>query len=374
MKIVWFILDAGDARVRKRIMAFQDRGWDCMGFSFSRQEGIGRRGIFWRDVHLGSTSGGRYLVRSLKFIPAMFKIWRHRRVLEGKFVCYAFNIDNLLLAMFARMLGRGQSYLVYECADIQAVFTSSSIAGVILRAVEKWGLGRADLLLTTSPMFMEKYFSKVQKYRGETFILENKVYPSKGLTVRSRMAVGNVWVIGYFGSFRCQRSLELIAQCSKFLKGRVKFLLAGFPTIECAPQLDKCIADADGVVEYLGRFDYPVDLPRLYGSVDLCWGFDWSSAQGNSAWLLPNRLYEAGYFTVPILASRASYLGDIVAEERWGWAFDEPVLESLLTWLRSPPMQEFEEAIRHMEQCRGSRFSGERDYDLLSKQLGGRIA
>lgn len=375
MKIIWFIYDAGDARVRKRVMAFRDRGWECLGFSFSRREGLGRHGIFWPDVHLGVTSGGNYFARCMKFVPAIYRVWRHRRVLTGGFVCYAFNIDNLLLAIFARMLANGNGYLVYECADIQPVFTRESIVGALYRAIEKWGMTRTDLLVTTSPMFVERYFSAVQKYRGRLFILENKVYPSKGLAAPRRHRISaDVWVIGYFGSFRCRRSLELIGECGKRLKGRVKFILAGFPNHECGPYLEKCISSAEGSVEYQGSFAYPSDLPRLYGRVDFCWGFDWSSTGGNSAWLLPNRLYESGYFGVPILANETSYLGQIITKEQWGWVFKEPILESLQLWLQGISEDELTPVKHRLEQCRTTRFAGEKDYDALSTQLADGIA
>ncbi len=346
-----------------------DRRWKCFGFSFSRLEGIGRRDIFWPDVHLGVTSGGRYLERSLKLVIAGYRLWKHQEMFSEKNIYYAFNIDNLLLALFARALGNGRGYLVYECADIQPLFISRKIGGALMRAVEKWALKKIDLLVTTSPKFVESYFAAVQDYSGRIAILENKIYPTIKLEVNSIRAAHGIMVIGYFGSFRCKRSLEIIARLGELLRTKVKFLLAGFPTQECASLLRRCVSNSEGAIEYLGRFSYPSDLPRLYGAVDVCWGFDWSSEQGNSRWLLPNRLYESGYFAVPILANRDSYLGELIEREGWGWTFAEPILDTLQLWIQVTSFDKLAEVSRRLELHRNTRFAGESDYDHLSMQL-----
>ena len=59
-------------------------------------------------------------------------------------------------------------------------------------------------------------------------------------------------------------------------------------------------------ITYTGPYDRARDLRRLYEEVDFAWAVDYYEAGGNSEWLLPNRLYEGGYFRTAMIASAKS--------------------------------------------------------------------
>ena len=44
------------------------------------------------------------------------------------------------------------------------------------------------------------------------------------------------------------------------------------------------------------------DLASLYGTRDFTWAIDYSQHGQNSDWLLPNRIYEGGYYNCPAIA------------------------------------------------------------------------
>ena len=53
--------------------------------------------------------------------------------------------------------------------------------------------------------------------------------------------------------------------------------------------------------QFGGPYRNPEDLPELYGDVHFCWTLDYYEEGQNSAWLLPNRVYEGTlYGAVPI--------------------------------------------------------------------------
>jgi len=93
------------------------------------------------------------------------------------------------------------------------------------------------------------------------------------------------------------------------LPSKVRFVLRGYPNDVLRPSFDRLVSTMPNG-SYGGPYDYPSDLPGIYGSVDLCWGFDFCSPGANSKWTLANRLYEAGYFDVPILVEEGTAGGD----------------------------------------------------------------
>jgi hypothetical protein len=98
--------------------------------------------------------------------------------------------------------------------------------------------------------------------------------------------------------------------------------------------------DFDGQVSALPNVAFagpyqPDDLAGLYGGVHLNWAIDSFQAEGNSNWLLPNRLYEGGFFGVPPIASRKTETGRWLSARGLGLLLDNPErdLERLLETL-----------------------------------------
>src|SRR3546814_8999676 len=75
---------------------------------------------------------------------------------------------------------------------------------------------------------------------------------------------------------------------------------------------------------YGGEYRNPDDLPEIYGRVHLTWAFDFLDEGSNSDWLLPNRLYEGGYFGSVALASSHTETGKKVRELGLGYTFEPP--------------------------------------------------
>src|SRR3546814_9276216 len=91
---------------------------------------------------------------------------------------------------------------------------------------------------------------------------------------------------------------------------------------------------------YGGEYRNPDDLPEIYGRVHLTWAFDFLDEGSNSDWLLPNRLYEGGYFGSVALASSHTETGKKVRELGLGYTFEPPELDSLVAFLRGYSMAE----------------------------------
>ncbi len=376
-----FAHERGDARVRKRIAALQARGWSVQGYMFHRLRDREDPLPFWENVELGVTENRHYLKRCFVIVGSLRILWQHRKRLGDVRVIYAVNTDNALLALAARWMGgRGRRRiglrpppLVLELADIQPAMLGTGLGSRVLRAFERWVLRRSALLVTTSPGFVREYFTPLQGYRGPVFLLENKVYPSAGLLPASAVEPGPVrdgkpWVIGLFGALRCRRSLEMMRTLAVRFPDRLHFYLRGYPSGADAASLAALLEGLPNL-EWGGAYQYPGDLPDMYGRIDFNWTFDFSDAGANSVWLLPNRLYEGGLFACPALAGATTETGRWVTQHDAGWIFAEPLEAGLTSFFETLSTTNWQEKKASSRQLPRSLTCGEEDYAALSSAL-----
>ncbi|WP_349370891.1 glucosyl transferase [Salinarimonas sp.] len=342
--IAVFAHDAHESTVRKRVSAFQACGWSVDGFTFTRvrppQAGPAPA-PFWRDVPLGATRDRNYAARLPRLAAALPRILRHRRALRKAHALYARNIDMLVLAAAAKALTGARGRLVYEVLDVQRPFLARGPSGALLRFAERRLLARSGLLVVSAPDFIERYFVPVQRYRGPWFLLENKIDAGRLARAPSRSPPGAVspslegpLVLGWFGVLRCARSLALLDRIAERLGERVRVVLRGRVSPEDIPpeKLEAVLARRPNIV-HGGPYANPDDLAALYGGVHLAWAVDYTDAGTNSDWLLPNRLYEGGYYGAPAIARARTAAGRKVEALGLGVALPEPLEEEACAYL-----------------------------------------
>src|SRR3546814_10449203 len=96
----------------------------------------------------------------------------------------------------------------------------------------------------------------------------------------------------------------MLCRIAAALPDKVEIYLRGVPTETGLEAFQRAIADHPNMI-YGGEYRNPHDLAEIYGRVHLTWAFDFLDEGANSDWLLPNRLYEGGYFGSVALASRS---------------------------------------------------------------------
>ena len=104
-RLVFFCPDVTDASTLKRVQQFVDHGYSVTVFGFRRHRYNTAYQPTWPCVPLGLTSDGRYLQRLTALLRAIPVIVAHRHELTNVSAYYARNIDQLLLAMVARLIG-----------------------------------------------------------------------------------------------------------------------------------------------------------------------------------------------------------------------------------------------------------------------------
>lgn len=334
-RILYLAPDCTDSAVKKRAHGFLGLGHELLSFSFRRERYAVDYEPDWPNVELGRSTERRLAHRVFLCLDALRRIRRHRSAWRRATIIYARNLDLALLGWLARVVTRCRAPLVYEVLDIHPVLLSSGLKGRFARWLERRILRRCRLLVISSPAFAECYFEKRQGYTGPTFLLENK-WPREGIFAE-RMCVSlpydadsPVWTIGWFGNLRCERSLRLLVDLADALPNRVRISLRGCASYMGEERLRASIAGRTNI-EFGGEYVAPDDLPDLYRQIHWNWCADFSGGE-NGRWLIPNRIYEGGFFGVPALAVAGHYTGRLVQERRLGVALGTPPSSGLSSW------------------------------------------
>lgn len=347
--VAFFGHDWQESTVVKRIRAFSGLGLRVVGFNFRRDKFAREFRPFWNNINLGTTQDRAYGKRLLALLRALPTLLRHRRRLREADFFYARNIDMCALALAGRSIAGSRASLVYEVLDVQRIFLGERIVSRLFRWAERRLLRQCDLLVISSPGFDRHYFRSVQGYRGRLFLLENKISFAQASAVprprpeaaagAARCAAPGKWVIGWFGTLRCPKSLAMLCRIADALPDKVEIYMRGVPTETGLEAFERAIAGRPNMI-YGGEYRNPDDLAEIYGRVHLTWAFDFLDEGSNSDWLLPNRLYEGGYFGSVALASSHTETGAKVRALGLGYTFGPPEVDNLIAFLRRYTLEE----------------------------------
>lgn len=162
-ELLFFCPDVTDASTLKRVQQFVDNGYRVTVFGFRRSRYNSEYQPTWPHVPLGLTSDGRYGQRLGALLRAIPTIVANRHRLKGASAYYARNIDQLVLAMLARLLVFSRAPLTYEVLDIPPILIRRGLASRVIRAVERLCLRRTRLLVLSSPGFHRAFYREVQR-------------------------------------------------------------------------------------------------------------------------------------------------------------------------------------------------------------------
>lgn len=322
MKIAYFVHDLTDPAVARRVRMLQAGGAQVLVLGFRRAEAAPSMIETAPVIDFGRTYDGRLGQRAKATLRAALGSWALRTRLTGTGVIVARTLEMLLVAQAARTLCAIRAPVVYECLDIHRVMLDEGGKGRLLRALERALMRRSRLLVVSSPAFLDAYFKPRQGVGGilplPTLLVENKLLELDGPVdpAPPRPARGRPWRIGWLGAIRCRRSLDILTSLAARRPDLLEVHIHGRPAYSEFADFDTQVAAAPGV-----SFDGPYaarDLPRLYGEADFSWAIDFMEEGLNSAWLLPNRIYESSRFGVIPIALRNVETGRFLEARGFG--------------------------------------------------------
>ncbi len=368
--VVFFAPDVTDVSTIKRADAFRENGFHITVLGFRRSRYNHDYDPRWPYIELGRTSDRNYAQRSAMLLRAVFLLFIARRYVQRGARYYARNIDQLLLAIIAKFLFRRDAAIVYEVLDIQPAFTGSGIYSRALRLLERLCLSQVSLLVVSSPAFVHEYYEPLQAYRGNWFLLENKLQASAVAEIEAVRPVSRPapykWVVSYVGLIRGRRTFDLITRLAEKLSDEVLFKFHGILTTVDQETFDDALARNSNMI-YCGDYVNPRDLARVYRDADFVWALDLENIHNNSRWLLPCRLYEAGALGLPCLAVRDFEVGRKIDALDIGWTFAEPFETALLDFFRTVTREEVDEKRNRLLALPGATFVAEDDASVLCR-------
>jgi succinoglycan biosynthesis protein ExoL len=334
-KICYFAHDLADPAVHRRVRMLVQGGAvvTTMGFRRSAAPVATVQGT--EAIDLGRTVDGMLAKRAFTVAQIFGNLGILAEHLSGADVVLSRNLEMLVLASRARKRYAPCAALVYECLDIHRMLLSDGAIGSALRLVESRLWQNVDLLLTSSPAFIEHYF-KQRGFAAPIRLVENKVLrfdDEAPISLRSHRP-GPPWRVGWFGVIRCRRSLEILSSVARAAEGALEVVIRGQPSRAVFVDFEADVANRPHV-QYAGPYRNPDELSAIYGEVHFSWAIDYYERGKNSAWLLPNRIYEGCcYGAVPLAV-------DGVETSRWltdrgvGVVCDEPIEHYLLAFAKS---------------------------------------
>jgi succinoglycan biosynthesis protein ExoL len=295
MHIGYLVHDLGDAAVKRRTTMLQAAGTPIVMAGFVRDQNYARDQQS-QALILGITQDAALGKRAFSVLQNAFFCSE----LEAQFSsCDLIIARNLECLILAHRIAKGRP-VVYECLDIHHALLGHSVPHRLIQAIEGYLLKKTKALITSSPGFVTHYFSKRPECPKEIILLENKALDLTDEGIPSVVANRHrPIVVGWFGMLRCRKTLKLFLDLVARGNGQIKILIAGKPSPAQLPDFETAIAgQAD--IHFHGPYT-PADLPSLYGQCHFAWCIDWYEEGQNSAWLLPNRLYEAtAHGSIPI--------------------------------------------------------------------------
>lgn len=293
LDVLYLASNIGDATVAKRLRMLRDGRASVAVAGFSRAGSAAADLGPGDHIVLGETFDARFLQRILAVAGASGPLkWRMRGRARPD-VIVARNLEMLFLAGRLRTSWPDPPAIAYECLDIHRLLLRRDLVGRTLRGLERGLLRDADLLLTSSPAFVREYFEAYEQTNLPTVLLENRVYAAGGPRGRNPALVpsaGGPLRIGWFGALRCRRSLAALSDFAARMDGTVEVVLRGRPALTEFDDFHGTVA-ARRHLSYGGPYAAG-DLADIYSGVHLAWAIDYFEEGQNSAWLLPNRIYE----------------------------------------------------------------------------------
>lgn len=302
--ILYLVHDLSDPAARRRVSMLKAGGARVTLAGFRRTEAVPAPPPEVDQFDLGRTESAKFAKRVLSVVRVLSKASSSAAMMQGVDAVLCRNLEMLQIGSRLRGLFAPQAALVYESLDVHRLLLSPGVAGATLRWLERRLASQCSMLLTSSPAFIDNYFRGRNRLDVPVTLVENKV-PGflEDAAGAPRCPHGPPWRIGWFGHLRCQRSLDILCEVARLGQGAVEIVLRGVPAEHEFRSFASQVSNTPHLV-YEGPYRNPDDLAAIYAGVHFTWAIDFFEEGLNSAWLLPNRLYEGGlYGSVPIALS-----------------------------------------------------------------------
>ena len=290
MTIAYFVHNVDDAAVLKRIELLRLGGAPVRLTGFKRFDDKDGPSGPLNPVILGRTQDGQFFKRLVQVAGHLLRPGQLIALVDNCEAIICRNLEMLILGYGIKRLARSNVPLNYESLDIHRLLLGKGLKSFVLRRLERFLLGKTSALITSSPAFVDNYFSSVQKYRGHICLIENKVLDHTGALPAQNARAAPPWVIGWFGIIRCRKSLEMLREIVRAFP-MIRVVISGRVAEKEFDNFHERVRETPGLT-FTGPYRAD-ELASVYGQAHFVWAIDYFEEGENSKWLLPNRLYDS---------------------------------------------------------------------------------
>jgi glycosyltransferase involved in cell wall biosynthesis len=296
-------------------------------------------------------SSGQYLSRLISYAKAIGTLWHCRRQVRAE-VVITNNIDVLLLEALMQAVTLRSAKVVLEVSDLLQYMFSRGLVARLFRAIDQTLVRLfVDRLIVTSIKYYDVYYSKF--FRGPLLELENKPLRKNVPPKNQRGASGGRIVIGVVGLIYQAAPIQALFDAVEG-NDSVEVQIYGrlYDAQNSKALIESYCAKRRNII-FKGEYDFFRDAASIYGGLDLLYvSYDTSDSMLNNRVALPNKLYEAMYFRVPIIASRGTYLAERVMAVGIGYEIDCGSVAQIWDILKSHSerVEDFEKAFEALPQ------------------------
>jgi glycosyltransferase involved in cell wall biosynthesis len=310
-KVVFFVFDPSP-RIERRIEDFIDAGLDVDVYGYK-----------YDVVNVDYCNSPKYTYNVIETIPHAVSYKRRlaglkkikeivRRYDKKNTIFYFFSLNVAAIAPFLHIK------YVYEESDMLFDRFGNKLARRLVIAFNKHVIKRSAIAVMTSEGFAEFYYGDKRPNNIE-FVLNKVNAKCLSLPPVEKLSFDvNHIRFGFAGNIRYKATLNLAAIIAKCYSNH-EFHFYGNTESLPSSQLD--VLKTYPNIVFHGLFKNPVDLPRIYASMDFCvCNYDITGV--NPRYAEPNKLYEALFFDTPILVSPHTFIGKKVKEQKVGFEID----------------------------------------------------
>jgi succinoglycan biosynthesis protein ExoL len=302
MHVTYFANDLADTAVARRVHMLQVGGASVTLIGFRRTEQPIHQVSGAEAIDLGRTFDARFLDRATKILRRSLRARRWKDQVARSDVLLARNLEMAVLAAFARLWAGTNARLVYECLDIHGLLLGHGLSSALLLWWEKRLLRRSAALVISSPGFLTNYFERLGVRLPTVIVSENKRMTEAADPQRPLADLGRnhpPWRLGWFGNIRCAQSFAILKDLAQRHPDLIDVQLRGRPTARLQALIDEHLPLPN--MRFSGPYA-PSELASIYQACDLAWAIDLWQQGHNADWLLPNRIYEGGFYNCPPVA------------------------------------------------------------------------
>ena len=207
--------------------------------------------------------------------------------------------------------------IVYEVADLHWLLVDKQKHPVkkmiqwYLRREENRLKNQYDLLILTCEKYYDVYFKALVE--PERMLYMPNIPDLSAFRSYEKKEENEPYTVGYIGVIRYKKQMVNLLEAAK--KTGVQLLVAGYE--EGSAEIES-MCKQDPNITWVGGFDFATQAAQLYGKCDVMYCV-YDADMHNVQVALPNKLYEAVYCEMPLIAAKNTHLAELV--EQWGVGF-----------------------------------------------------